>query len=170
MRSTSQPKPTLPPSPAVHAQLSKPAPGESPCFPTATDVDQREDTEPIQEAPNLYEDPYPAPPNSSKEEIPATHYNLREYSKEMFDAYNAPKVHGEALWLTYITFFRPHTIRSWNHAVVHMWTEILIERGVYVRTGIRVSNCNALIAIMSRTQHILTSYQPLNVSDSTHPH
>lgn len=104
--------------------------------------------------PNYADDPDPLPDESPKAKQVAHAKLLREYSHELYVTYKRTHMKGEKLWRSFITSFRPHTVKTWTRSNLIEWTDLLTSRGVYVDDNRSRSPTEAIIDLLYRSSHI----------------
>lgn len=79
---------------------------------------------------------------------------LRQYSLEMYQAYQRMEMRGEVMWFDFITAFRPHKIHTWSRPEMYERCYLLKQRNLHVEVGRSISTKNALIDVLHRRKHI----------------
>lgn len=70
------------------------------------------------------------------------------------DAYGQVRLLGEELWTKFISVFRSHSIKMWNHIVLSRWTKFLRKTDVYLEVGRGANRAQNLINLLYRERHI----------------
>lgn len=72
----------------------------------------------------------------------------------------------EALWIDFLTAFRPDTINFWTRLILSKWTDLLTKRSVHVASGRHIYQSQALVDLTYRENHAISQKFPaLHVSN-----
>lgn len=113
------------PSSSTEPSSATPAPPPEPI-----DVSQ-----PKKKYPYSHHDLDPLPASASDAQKKAHDVKLTNMGIKTLEVYKEIELTGEDLWIEFISTFRPHSIKAWDHGLVTKWTYFLRRGGVYVENG-----------------------------------
>ena len=106
--------------------------------------------------PNFSYDPDPLPKSATEAQKEAYLCRINTMGEETLATYTEIRLEGEELWIEFISVFRPHSIKLWNHLLLVKWTKFLLANGVHVETGRSMDKAQKLIDLLFRDVHIAT--------------
>ena len=104
--------------------------------------------------PNTYYDPDPLPASASDAQLSTYSKRLHEMGVSTLETYKELELTGEELWIEFISVFRPHTIKSWDHLLLTRWINLFRMNDVYVERGRSCDKAQKLVDLLFRKDHI----------------
>lgn len=68
--------------------------------------------------------------------------------------FNDLRLVGHELWVGFISVFRPHTIKMWDHLILIRWTKFLRRNDLYVESDRDSGRPLKRIDLLSRREHV----------------
>lgn len=63
-------------------------------------------------------------------------------------------IQGEDLWIEFISVFRPHTIKLWDHLLLTGWISMFKQCDVHIEKGRAADKAQKVIDLLFRKNHI----------------
>ena len=110
----------------------------------------------VDEYPNSYYDPDPLPNTSSETQKSEYLAQIHKMGQDTLETYKELELKGEDLWIEFITVFRPHTIKLWNHLLISKWIRLFKTNDVHIEKGRTGDKAQKLVNLLFRAEHIGT--------------